>query len=181
MAERIRIVRAPFVTRSKDKIYWFCMITTGVLFSSIAINAFIFRATELRPSDGRCRFGIRDVASFPTLAVNLFTNLVLTAVFFYLLRPIVKLHNTSSTSSSPAEPLPKRAFWGPHPNESAVQRNIRTVLWKSIVGSLLIEIPMAANMIQFIITKGEELGMICLTICMIDGTFPYDTLRNCDD
>jgi hypothetical protein len=44
-------------------------------------------------------------------------------------------------------------------------------MWKSIVGSLLIEITMLANMVQFAVTKGEELGMICFTVCMIDGKF----------
>jgi hypothetical protein len=42
---------------------------------------------------------------------------------------------------------------------------------KSIIGSLLIEITMLANMIQFAVTKGEELCMICFTVCMIDGKF----------
>jgi hypothetical protein len=168
MVERIHIVRAPFVRRSKDKIYLSCLAMAGVFYISITVISFIYRVTELRPSDGRCHFGIREIASFPTLAANLFTNLVLTGIFFYLLRPVVKVHSAHSIPA-PTVPTTKHKFWGPRPNESAVQRNIRTLLWKSIFASLLLEIPLAANMIQFIITKGEELGMICLVICMVDG------------
>jgi hypothetical protein len=168
MVERIHIVRAPFVRRSKDKIYLSCLAMATVFYISITVISFIYRVTELRPSDGRCHFGIREIASFPTLAANLFTNLVLTGIFFYLLRPVVKVHSAHSIPA-PTVPTTKPKFWGPRPNESAVQRNIRTLLWKSIFASLLLEIPLAANMIQFIITKGEELGMICLVICMVDG------------
>lgn len=53
-------------------------------------------------------------------------------------------------------------------NESAVQKNIKTLLQKSVLGALLTEIPVVANLIQFIITGGAELGMMCLTFCMID-------------
>ena len=53
-------------------------------------------------------------------------------------------------------------------HESAVQKNIKTLLWKSILGAILTELPVAANMIQFLITGGAELGMMCLTFCMVD-------------
>lgn len=101
----------------------------------------------------------------PFTVVNFFTDLVLTGVFFYLLRPAAK-PNAMPAASARSEDKSKQET--PR-NETAVQRNIRTLLRKSIIGSLLIEIPMAANMIQFVITKGEELGMICLTLCLIDG------------
>jgi hypothetical protein len=177
MVERIHIVRAPFVRRSKDKIYLSCLAMAAVFYISIIVVSFKYRVTNLKSSDGRCHFGIRDVASFPTLAANLFTNLVLTGIFFYLLRPVVKLHSSSSIPA-PSSPQSNKTFWGPRPNESVVQCNIRTLLWKSIVASLLLEIPLAANMIQFIITKGEELGMICLVICMVDGMSP-DCFKLC--
>jgi len=167
MVERIHIVRAPFVRRSKDKLYLSCLAMAAVFYTSITVVSFMYRVTELRASDGRCHFGIRAVASWPTLAANIFTNLVLTGIFFYLLRPVVKPHSSTSIPA-PSSQQSNKTFWGPRANESVVQRNIRTLLWKSIVASLLLEIPLAANMIQFIITKGEELGMICLIICMVD-------------
>jgi hypothetical protein len=167
MVERIRLVRSPFVKRGKDYIYLSCLAMVLALYGAVSVNAVIFRYTALQASDGRCHGGIRSIASLPTLCVNLFTNLVLTAVFFYLLLPVIKVRG-----NLPAAGLPKsknRAYLVPHPDETAVQTNIRTLIRKSIIGSLLIEVTMLANMIQFTITKGEELGMICFTICMIDG------------
>jgi hypothetical protein len=164
--ERIHVVRAPFVTRRKDKIYLSCMTMIVVMYSSVAINSYVNHVTELRKSDGRCHFGIRGTVSIPFTIVNFFTDFVLTAVFFYLLKPVAQfpslpsLGRKSSKNDTPAH----------GGTDTPTRKNIRTLLWKSIVGSLLIEIPTAANMIQFVITRGEELGMICLTICLVDGT-----------
>lgn len=49
-----------------------------------------------------------------------------------------------------------------------MQKNIKTLLRKSIIGAILIELPVAANMIQFLVTGGKELGMMCLIFCMVD-------------
>ncbi|KAH4043149.1 hypothetical protein HBH98_231170 [Parastagonospora nodorum] len=166
MVERIRLVRSPFVKRSKDYIYLSCLAMVLALYGAISVNACIFRYTALQASDGRCHGGIRSIASLPTLCINLFTNVVLTVVFFYLLLPVIKFR-----VNAPAAGLPnskKRTFLVAHPDETGVQKNIRILMWKSIIGSLLIEVTMLANMIQFTLTKGEELGMICFTICMID-------------
>jgi hypothetical protein len=153
LVERIRIVRAPFVQRKHDKIYLACLGMVIVLFGPVIIH-----------------FGIRGTASIPILAVNMFMDLVLTGVFLYLLRPVV------TSSSAPYSSLALKSqcdrmepLMPMNTNETNVQRNIRTLLWKSIIGSLLIEIPMMANMIQFVITKGEELGTICLILCVVEG------------
>jgi hypothetical protein len=141
-----------------------------VMYSSVAINSYINHVTELRDSDGRCHFGIRGTVSIPFTVVNFFTDMVLTGVFFYLLKPVAQIPSTPSlgnTTSMDDHP----AHGG---TDTQARKDIRTLLWKSIIGSLLIEIPTAANMIQFVITRGEELGMICLVICIIDGAFVLD-------
>jgi hypothetical protein len=164
--ERIHVVRAPFVSRRKDKIYLSCMTMIVVMYSSVAINSYVNHVTELRDSDGRCHFGIRGIVSIPFTVVNFFTDMVLTGVFFYLLKPVAQFPSMSYfASKSSRDDAP--AHGG---TDTPARKRIRMLLWKSIVGSLLIEIPTAANMIQFVITKGEELGMICLTICLVDGT-----------
>lgn len=139
------------------------------IYGVVSVNAVVFRYTALRASDGRCHGGIRSIASLSTIGVNLFTNVVLTGVFFYLLLPVV-ISRGSSPAAGSAQSI-KRTFFVPHPNETTTQKNIRTLMWKSIIGSLLIEITMLANMVQFAVTKGEELGMICFTVCMIHGKF----------
>jgi hypothetical protein len=142
-----------------------------VMYSSVAINSYVNHVTELRESDGRCHFGIRGIVSIPFTVVNFFTDAVLTAVFFYLLRPVAQIPGISAFSrifNTKSNYEGNTVHGG---NDTPIRKNIRTLLWKSIVGSLLIEIPMAANMVQFVMTRGEELGMICLTICLVDGKF----------
>jgi hypothetical protein len=53
--------------------------------------------------------------------------------------------------------------------ETNIQRAIRILLWKSLFGSMLIMLPTVANMVQFYIMNGEELALICLTLCIVDG------------
>jgi hypothetical protein len=168
LVERIHVVRAPFVNRKNDKIYIGCMTMVVVMYGSVTINAYINNVTEMQ-SDGRCHFGIRGDVSVPFTIVNFVTDCVLTAVFFYLLRPVVhcpKIPYLSAMLGKKSDTDNQRGDGG---NETPLRRSIKILLWRSLIGSLLIEIPMAANMIQFVITRGEELGMICFTICLLDG------------
>ncbi|KAG9186639.1 hypothetical protein G6011_09747 [Alternaria panax] len=168
LVERIHVVRAPFVNRRNDKIYLGCMIMIVITYGSVTINAYCNHTVEFRASDGRCHFGIRGAVSIPFTVVNFFTDTVLTAVLFYLLRPVGQVPGVSALSrifKAKSNQGEDTVYVG---NDTPARKNIRMLLWKSIVGSLLIEIPMAANMIQFVLTTGEELGMICLTICLVD-------------
>jgi hypothetical protein len=150
LCERVHIVRAPFVRRSKDKVYLACVIPAMTLYLIISINSYFWRVTAMHDSDGRCHFGISSAASIPVLSVNVLTNVFLTGVFIYLLRPVVKIYRVPTVSAA------------------LEKKNIKTLLWKSILGAILTELPVAANMIQFLITGGKELGMMCLTFCMVD-------------
>lgn len=174
LCERVHIVRAPFVRRSKDKVYLACVIPAMTLYLIISINSYFWRVTAMHDSDGRCHFGISSAASIPVLSVNVLTNVFLTGVFIYLLRPVVKLYRVPTVSAALEKKNTKPDAETPTiqpsstTHESAVQKNIKTLLWKSILGAILTELPVAANMIQFLITGGKELGMMCLTFCMVD-------------
>lgn len=169
LCERVHVVRAPFVRRSQDKIYIACVVPAMMLYTAISVNSYFHRVTAMYDSDGRCHFGIRSVASIPILSVNLFTNIVLTGIFFYLLRPVIKLHGFATVSAALTRKSKGASIIAqPSESESAIQRSIKTLLWKSVIGAILIELPVAGNMIQFIVTRGDELGMICLTLCMAD-------------
>jgi hypothetical protein len=175
LIERIHVVRAPYVQRKNDKIYLGCLAMVLLMFGPVVVNCYIQPVTYMSAANGRCHFGIRGSASIPILAVNIFVDLVLTGVFFYLLRPDVRVPIIPTATASDAFRI-----WSnggvvqtqDDSNETAAQRTIRTLLWKSIVGSLLIEIPMMANMIQFVITKGHELGTICTIVCVVEGKSP---------
>lgn len=179
LCERVHIVRAPFVRRSKDRVYLACVIPAMTLYLIISVNSYFWRVTAMHDSDGRCHFGISSAASIPVLSVNVLTNVCLTGVFIYLLRPIVKLYRVPTVSAAlekknndnntevTADDTPTITS-SSTTHESAVQKNIKTLLWKSILGAILTELPVAANMIQFLVTGGAELGMMCLTFCMVD-------------
>lgn len=112
-------------------------------------------------TDGRCHFGIAGIVSIPFTTVSFCIDIILTGVFFYLLRPTARPIALATTQAGPRT----------RRSQVAIPKNIRSLIRKIIIGSLLIEIPMAANMIHFVITKGREPGMICLTICVVDGTY----------
>jgi len=139
-----------------------------VLYGTVAINSYLNHVTELHESDGRCHFGIRGIASIPFTVVNFFTNIILTVVFFYLLYPVVGLPGVSTLSRIFKRKSSQNEDTVHGGQDTPARKNIKRLLWKSIIGSLLIEIPTAANMVQFFLTRGEELGMICLAICLVD-------------
>ena len=169
LVERVYIVRAPFVQRSKDKVYIACLVPAMLMYAGISLNSYFWRVTQMHESDGRCHFGIRSQASIPILAVNIVTNVALTGVFFYLLKPVIKLHGLSTVSAAiPKKSKSESVIDKPARSETAVQKNIKTLLKKSIIAAILIELPVAANMIQFLVTGGKELGMMCLIFCMVD-------------
>lgn len=178
LIERIRVVRAPFVQRKHDKIYLACLGMVVLLFCPVIIHSYSNPVINMGPSKRRCYFGIRGTASVSVLAVNMFMDLVLTGVFLYLLRPIVTSATTCSSLALKSQCARMEPLMPLNTNETNVQHNIRTLLWKSIIGSLLIEIPMMANMIQFVITKGNELGTICLILCVVEGENSKHSLQN---
>ncbi|KAH6612054.1 hypothetical protein C7974DRAFT_90537 [Boeremia exigua] len=161
IVERIHVVRAPFVRRSRDWLYWACTVTIVASFLGTSINAYL-KPIITKQSDGRCHMGIPGRASIPFMVVDIIVNAVLTIVFFSLLRPVVKFHwfgakNQDKTSDTPQSK-----------QETAVQRSIKVLLWKSLLGSMLIILPTIANMIQFYITHGRGLALLCLSLCVSD-------------
>lgn len=143
------------------------MVIVVVSFLGVAINAYLKPIIEMQ-SDGRCHMGIPGRASIPFMVVDISVNAVLTGVFFYLLRPVVKLHGLNTISGVFARHSVKHADTPQARKETAVQRNIRILLWKSLLGSMLIMLPTIANMVQFYITHGRELALICLSVCVAD-------------
>jgi hypothetical protein len=171
--ERIHVVRAPFLRRSRDWIYLSCMVLVLVALVAQSINTYVHPVTEMQESDGRCHFGIPGIASIPGLAIDMIGGVGLTGLFFYLLHPVIKVRGSVPVSGVLRSIMAREAsVTQNNKNETVVQRNIRILLWKSIVGAMLIILPTTANMIQFVITEGRELGMICLSICMLDRTSP---------
>jgi hypothetical protein len=145
------------------------------MFGPVVVNCYIQPVTYMGAPDGRCHFGIEGRASIPILAVNVFVDLVLTGVFFSLLRPAARtpILSTPSEASGNWSNRNSAKTQAADIDDTPVQNTVRTLLWKSIIGSLLIELPMMANMIQFVVTGGQEFGTICTAVCVVEGISPY--------
>lgn len=193
LLERARIVRAPFMPRIKDWLWISGMLIICGGFGTIAIIGYLSPIVELSPLDGKCRIGLPPQVSFPLMCFDVGVNFLLTGVFIWLLRPVLANHGLLSVSGFFGNTVVKKVVkmvckGGERPNHPrgaessggrgpqytdtqlhAMNKNIKTLLWKCLVGSTLVMLPTVGNMAQFYIMKGRELGWICLTICTLDG------------
>jgi hypothetical protein len=167
--ERIHVVRAPFVRHLEDRIYLAYLVTIFVSLKPVAIENYVNTKASMS-SDGRCYFGVKGNVTIYALVINMFIDLALTGVFFYLLRPSINIHglptvsralqNTRGGNNPLVEDEKKR---------TPVYRNIGTLLWKSIVGSLAIDLPIVDNISQLVAQHNRERSMICIIICVVEG------------
>ncbi|KAF2788086.1 hypothetical protein K505DRAFT_286769 [Melanomma pulvis-pyrius CBS 109.77] len=195
LLERARIVRSPFMPRHRDYLWLPGIIIIVGGFGTIAIIGYLSPIVELSALDGRCRIGLPSQVSFPLLSFDVGVNILLTGVFLWLLRPVLSFHGLgtlggvcgnrvtravkrslgrtseleSGSRSSSSNDGNTAVFEGEDERLTrAINRNIKTLLWKSLIGSCAIMLPTVANMAQFYIMQGRELGWICLTICTLD-------------
>jgi hypothetical protein len=184
LLERARVVRAPFMSRYRDYLWLFGMLILLGGFGSIAIVGYLSPVVELSRLDGRCRIGLPNKVSFPLLCFDVAVNFLLTGVFFWLLRPVLDFHGLLSVSNWFGGRLSSRVKQSVKKRElslqretdggslkSAMNKNIRTLLWKCLIGSTLVMLPTVGNMAQFYVMNSRELGWVCLTICTLDSEF----------
>ena len=180
LLERARIVRAPFMPRHKDWLWISGMVAICGGFGSVAVIGFIFPVAELSQVDGRCRIGLPRKVAFPLLCFDVGLNFLLTGLFFWLLRPVLSLHNVAPLTSLVGKMgITSRSVGNDQqllhasPELKALNRHIKTLLWKCLIGSTLVMLPTVGNMVTFYIMRGRELGWICLTICTLDGELSF--------
>lgn len=182
LLERARIVRAPFVPRLKDRVWLLGMLIICGGFGAIAIVGYLSPVVELSKLDGRCRIGLPPRVSFPLLCFDVAVNFLLTGLFLWLLRPVLDFHGALKMSTWFGEKLTGKIKKSIRKREaeldtahegaslkSAMNKNIRILLWKCLIGSTLVMLPTVANMAQFYVMNSRELGWVCLTICTLDG------------
>ncbi|PVH91767.1 hypothetical protein DM02DRAFT_702928 [Periconia macrospinosa] len=186
LLERARIVRAPFVPRRKDGVWIVSIVLICVGFGSITMLAYLTPVVELSRLDGRCRMGVPAKVSLPLMCFDVVINFLLTGIFLWLMKPVLASRQILSLRSLLGDTIgggSKRWFGelgglgrGNDLQYSIVQKNvmnkhIKTLLLKSLVGSMLIMLPTVGNMIQFYVIRGREPGYICLMLCTLDVTW----------
>ncbi|KAF9700565.1 hypothetical protein EKO04_001637 [Ascochyta lentis] len=181
LLERARVVRAPFMPRLKDRVWLLGMFIICGGFGTIAIVGYLSPVVELSKLDGRCRIGLPPRVSFPLLCFDVAVNFLLTGVLFWLLRPVLDFHGLLKLSTGFGDKFTSKVKKSVRRREvelesalegaslkSAMNKNIKTLLWKCLIGSTLVMLPTVANMTQFYIMNSRELGWVCLTICTFD-------------
>ena len=131
--------------------------------------------TEINKT-GRCHIGVPGNVAIAYAIATLLVDIVMTGVYLCLLRPLMKstgLNMRSSVFSGSFRRKLSNSQKKSRKRETIAQKNLKIVLWKSIIGGLLTMLPTVANMVQFMMTKGRELAVICLTLCVVDGMFHH--------
>jgi hypothetical protein len=188
MIERAHSIRAPYTRRLKDYVWCFWMLFSGVGFAVIVVLAFIYPHKGTTP-DHTCRLGLPKGVSIALVLYDTGINFSLTAVFIWLIRPLLAFHRTSDPNSKscfrdrltksfntacgwiPTIRLPNSG--GPYHqtvNQSLVNA-VEWLVWKTLAGTVLIVMPTIANLVTLTAMGGKELAWVCFTVCTADSKF----------
>lgn len=173
--------------RSRDWIWLTGMLTIGCGFGSIAICGFVWPIADLSQIDGRCRIGLPYKVTIPLLSFDIIINTLLTGIFIYLLRPLFRLGGMPNDDAVAANMFTKgmrRILTTSRRSDSVdfspmngfSSKSIEALLWKSLIGSVLVMLPTVGNLAALLPLRGRELGGLCLTICTFDGKFLLSTV-----
>lgn len=186
MVERAHSIRAPYSRRFKDYVWCFWMFLTGLGFAVLIPIAFIYPHTQLVGPNSRCEMGLPMAVSVSLLLFDAFINFSLTAVFIWLIRPLLAFRRTRDPDSKSYFrkrlgssfnalcthiPIKLPSTGGPYHqavNQSIVGR-VERLVWKSIAGTILIVMPTIANLVSMTAIGGREHAWICFTVCTADS------------
>lgn len=146
-------------------------------FGAIATISFIFRrAYFVRPS-GRCWIGLPLSVTALLLAYDVCINIFLTFTFVYLTRPLL-----SKDLPAAVYPATRFADWFGRslsrndttrpiqlPRNPAVAKKTERLLWKTLIGCVLVVLPTVANLITMGLLGRVELAWVSLIVCVLDG------------
>ncbi|KAF2798399.1 hypothetical protein K505DRAFT_394712 [Melanomma pulvis-pyrius CBS 109.77] len=178
LVERAHAMRAPYMPRRRDWIWLMGMLSIAGGFGSIAICGFLWPISDISSRDGRCRIGLPLKVTIPLLSFDVVINMALTAIFIYLLQPLLRFGGmnaavTANIFTKGLRRIMKRTGHGHnsdiYPMNSNFLKSIEALLWRSFIGSLLVMLPTVGNLAALYSLQGRELGWLCLTICTFDA------------
>lgn len=190
LVERAHSIRAPYTSRLKDKVWCFWMVSTGAGFVVLVLTAFMYPHTELVIN--KCEMGLPMGVSIALLTFDTFINFTLTAVFIWLIRPLLAFRRTSNPDSkSYFRDKLKTSFSAlcsripastsrPYHQEvtQSVVSRVEWLVWKTIGGTFLIVLPTIANLVSLTAMGGREHAWICYTVCTADSKYFLSTLNS---
>ncbi|KAF2733974.1 hypothetical protein EJ04DRAFT_437984, partial [Polyplosphaeria fusca] len=185
LLERAHVARAPTMQRHTQDWIWI----TGILiiifgFGALSTACYMFERHSMSSVDGECRIGIAPVASYFLFGFDFLTNLILTVVFIILLRPVLRFRcqrepdyrNDKRWMKRLLRAFSKIGGLGMHDHEDMSNSTnilsvLTAVLWRNAIGSTIISLASAVNLIVFIVDEAIQLGWVCLACCMADSEF----------
>ncbi|KAF2811487.1 uncharacterized protein BDZ99DRAFT_384865 [Mytilinidion resinicola] len=175
LVERAHAMRSVYVSRRKDWIWLSGMLIVGIGFGTIAIVAFIWPISDMSEIDGKCRIGLPLKATVPLLSYDAALNFGLTFLFIYLLKPLLSFGGLMAFPASPSDRIKRQDYL--HPMNTNFLKSIKMLLWKSVIGSILVSLPTITNVSLLFSMKGRELGWLCFVCCTLDVTWAVCVLH----
>lgn len=175
LLERVRIMRAPFVERSQDTLWIIGAITTICGYMIIMGLELIAPEAKNSRTDGTCKIGIQPHAAMAMLVLDTVLNVTLTGIFVWQLRPaIMSLPHHRLSSYRPEKSLSitrilewKRSGYG-GAGRSTSENNLRLMLIRNIIGSILLLMNTIANNAIFLTWPYARMSHACLLMCLTD-------------
>jgi uncharacterized protein involved in cysteine biosynthesis len=156
------------MSRYKDPLWlWSTLVVAGSL-SAATIAGFVKPLYSFF-QDGRCHIGLQRYSSIPLLTCDIIVNVYLTLVFVYLMSPLIKgsrhpgsfyassLTNWVRNSFSRAS---KKAAVDLHRANQVMAQKVEKLLFKTLVGCVLVILPTVGNLAAMCILVGKELAFV---------------------
>jgi hypothetical protein len=192
MIERAHSIRAPYTSRLKDYVWCFWMLFAGIGFAVLVTLAFVYphsqhyHHTGDAGMDNECEIGLPRGISIALVLYDTGINFSLTAVFIWLIRPLLAFQRTRDPDAKSyfrdrlSKSLNTVCTWIPiklpntgGPYHQAVSQSlvgaVEWLVWKTLAGTVLIVIPTIANLVTLTAIGGQERGWVCFTVCTADS------------
>ncbi|RYN87889.1 hypothetical protein AA0119_g12353 [Alternaria tenuissima] len=178
LLERVHIVRAPFVDRTRDRLYVIgAILTTGGFFAIMAWQ-FVNPFSELNHQTGICRIGIEPQAAMAVIVLDILINTILTGIFVWQLRPALgsaapKMRSLASNttcveSDSPSHGLRQWMGKTRHSMRTSSRSDLRAMLVRNVVGSGFMLMVTVCNNSLFLSWAFAKMSHACLLMCLTD-------------
>lgn len=183
LLERVHIVRAPFVDRTRDRLYVIgAILTTGGFFAIMAWQ-FVNPFSELNHQTGICRIGIEPQAAMAVIVLDILINTVLTGIFVWQLRPALgsaapKMRSLASNTTCVETDSPSHGFrqWmgkTRHSMRTSSRSDLRVMLVRNVVGSGFMLMVTVCNNSLFLSWAFAKMSHACLLMCLTDSKFAH--------
>ncbi|KAF2143922.1 uncharacterized protein K452DRAFT_296883 [Aplosporella prunicola CBS 121167] len=183
LVERTHAIRASYKRRFQDK-YWIVSMAIVLLgFGALAACGLMSPMSEMSKQDGICYIGVPQKIAAPFLAYDVAINVGFTGLFICLLWPLLRFHQKGLSSAEPIFPRPyarnenvdiemttsRQTFVDP--NKQRVIGTLKKLLWKTIIGAILVMLPTVGNLTVSLIVAGHGQGWYCFILCICDVTW----------